>query len=108
MNRVTRISGTGFPHSPRRPKVTADKAHASTNDKPKLVDPPLRRATDRRVPYRQGPTAPFLTQYVDQHWHWPRDPNARVRARQTAASAYGATDGLDTEAPMPPAITRKA
>jgi len=99
MTRITRISGTGFPHSSARPKAAAKEKCASGSDEPKIVNPPQRRATDRRMPNRQGPTAAFLTQYVDQHWQWPRDQNARVRARQNAAGAYRTTNDLHTAVP---------
>ena len=108
MTRITRISGTGFPHNPHRPRAQAGETRAETTEKPKLVDPPQRRSTDRRVPNRQGPTAAFLTQYVDQHWEWPRNPGARVRARQRAAKAYGASTELDGETSPVAAIMRKA
>jgi len=99
MTRITRISGTGFPHSPARPKAAAEETRASSTEDAKVINPPQRRATDRRMPNRQGPTAAFLTQYVDQHWQWPRDQNARVRARQNAAGAYRSTGDLDTVLP---------
>lgn len=108
MTRITRISGTGFPHNPGRPKPKVEETRASETERPKLLDPPQRRATDRRVHNRQGPTAPFLAQYVDQHWQWPRDADARVRARKNAASAYDATTDLDGPAPTANAIARKA
>jgi len=108
MTRITRITGTGFFHKPTRPKAKAEETRASETEKPKLVDPPQRRATDRRLHNRQGPTAPFLAQYVDQHWHWPRDASARVRARQNAASAYSSANTLDTATPSARVLTRKA
>ena len=108
MTRITRITGTGFYHKPARPKAKAEETHANETEKPKLVDPPQRRATDQRIHNRQAPTAPFLAQYVDQHWQWPRDANARVRARQNAASAYGSANKLDTATPSARVLTRKA
>ena len=47
-----------------------------------------RPATGLRV------SAPFLAQYVDQHWPWPRDPVRKTVLRQRAASAYLDADGL--------------
>ena len=38
--------------------------------------------------------APFLAQYVDQHWPWPRDPARKDTLRQRAAAAYLQADGL--------------
>jgi len=108
MTRITRITGTSFPHNPGRPKAKAGETRASETERPKLVDPPQRRATDRRIHNRQGPTAAFLAQYVDQHWQWPRDANARVRARQNAASAYGSANKLDAPTSSPRVTTRKA
>ena len=39
-------------------------------------------------------STPFLAQYVDQHWHWPRDPARKEGIRQRAAAAYLQADEL--------------
>lgn len=36
----------------------------------------------------------FLTQYVDQHYPWPRNPGRKQRQRHRAARAYVEAEGL--------------
>ncbi|MDO8288198.1 MAG: hypothetical protein Q7T44_03165 [Parvibaculum sp.] len=40
------------------------------------------------------PAAGFLTQYIDQHFRWPRAPHRKDRQRQRATSAYLNADML--------------
>lgn len=66
----------------------------------RLAPAPLDRDTGTRGTSGQKPvqglrvSAPFLAQYVDQHWPWPRDASRKAVMRQRAASAYLEADCL--------------
>jgi len=92
MTRIVPISGSAFPHQASRPKKKSPADTKPRAEETRVVDHGGRPATSRRISARPGPTAPFLAQYVDQHWPWPRNPVARVQARQDAARAYTTTD----------------
>ncbi len=72
-----------------------------------IVEPTYQAATCRHVRNRPGPSAPFLTQYVDQHWHWPRNPQARLDAREAAAFAYNTTDAAPLDNHRGAALNRQ-
>lgn len=40
------------------------------------------------------PAAPFLAQYLDQHWNWPRSSARKEERRRRATSAYIEADML--------------
>lgn len=93
MSKIERISGAG----PRLPA----RAERQRRDGPRRLAPaPLdlsaaERGTSGRSPETGRRTAaPFLAQYVDQHWPWPRDAARKAVLRQRATSAYLEADGL--------------
>lgn len=92
MTRIVRISQAAFPHRTVRSKIDQRPQSEPAATQIQIIDPDYRATTRRHMSGRQGPSATFLAQYVDQHWPWPRDPQARVRARTVAAAAYGAMD----------------
>lgn len=59
------------------------------------VEPPWERR--REAPLRLGPWTPFLAQYVDQLWPWPRDKHGTTSKHATADRAYGAAEMLIEE-----------
>jgi|GEM_PF-3238647 len=88
MSRIVRISHPVFPKLPVRTKPEQAEEAAPASHDIKIVDPDHQARSRRRISARPGPSSAFLAQYVDQHWPWPRDADARVRARVTAVSAY--------------------
>lgn len=107
MNRISRISNTAFPALPVRRNEKARATDEPATEPVRIIDPAHQTTTRRHIPARPGPAAPFLAQYVNQHWPWPRDPEARVRARRNAACAYGTTDALPLRAHNGRDIDRK-
>ena len=94
MSRIARISHPVFPKLPVRTKSEQAEEAAPASRDIKIINPEHQTQTRRRAPARAGPSSTFLAQYVDQHWSWPRDADARVRARVTAASAYRKTNDI--------------
>lgn len=94
MSRIVRISQPTFPHLPVRSKPAQAEDVKSAAEEIQLVNPEPQAPVGRRIPARQGPSAPFLAQYVDQHWPWPRDAKARLRTRAHGAQAYAQTNEL--------------
>jgi len=90
MTRIVRISPTVFPKGPVRSKTDPRVEDKPASTQLRVIDPTYQTTTHRHIGARPGPNVEFLAQYVDQHWPWPRDPEARVRARSAAASAYDA------------------
>ena len=94
MTKIDRISGAGA----RLPA----RAERQRQERPRRLAPaPLdpgaaQRGTsgDRPEAGRRGAAAPFLAQYVDQHWPWPRDAARKAVLRQRATSAYLEADSL--------------
>lgn len=94
MSRIVRISHPVFPKLPVRAKPEQAPEAAPASRDIKIINPEHQTQIRRRAPARAGPSSAFLAQYVDQHWSWPRDPEARVRARVSAASAYSETKDI--------------
>ncbi len=94
MSKVERISGAG-------PRLPARTERQRTDGPRRLAPAPLdlnaaERGTSGHRPEagRRGAAAPFLAQYVDQHWPWPRDAARKAVLRQRATSAYLEADSL--------------
>ncbi|MCE9648590.1 MAG: hypothetical protein K8R18_03095 [Parvibaculum sp.] len=68
-------AAAGTPEAERRPAAARTEASART-----IVN--------------ARPQAGFLTQYVDQHFPWPRAPLRKERQRQRATRAYIVADML--------------
>ncbi|PCJ69744.1 MAG: hypothetical protein COA62_09530 [Rhodobiaceae bacterium] len=90
MTRIVRISPSVFPKRPVRSRADQRAEGKPASTQLQVIDPAYQATGRRHISARQGPNTEFLAQYVDQHWPWPRDPEARVRARGAAASAYDA------------------
>ena len=100
MSRVTPIKTVYLPPRPAaRPRAQESATEGSEDTR--AIIPLQQPATQRRVSARPGPSTPFLTQYVDQHWPWPRNAEARVQARGKAAAAYRETDDAYEQALAP-------
>ncbi|MGX1198420.1 hypothetical protein [Parvibaculum sp. MBR-TMA-1.3b-4.2] len=94
MSKVERISGAD-------PRLPARAERQRSDGTRRLAPAPLdlnaeARGTSGRHPEagRRAAAAPFLAQYVDQHWPWPRDAARKAVLRQRATSAYLEADGL--------------
>ncbi|MEQ9517875.1 MAG: hypothetical protein RLN89_00405 [Parvibaculum sp.] len=106
MTRIVPISGSAFPHQASRPAKKSPADDKPRAEETRVINPNAHTAANRRISARSGPTTPFLAQYVDQHWPWPRNPVARVQARQDAARAYANTDKRDDK-PASGAVTNR-
>tara|TARA_R110000868_G_scaffold33623_3_gene121948 strand:+ start:202 stop:537 length:336 start_codon:yes stop_codon:yes gene_type:complete len=94
MTGIRRIGSTDLTlSSPARDKRTNAPAAAS---KEVTVTAPQPRASAglRLEQPHYRPAANFLTQYIDQHFRWPRAPHRKDRQRQRATSAYLTADML--------------
>lgn len=91
MNRVTPIKTVYLPPRPAA-RARAREDAVEKGEDTRTIVPVQQAATRRRIAARPGPSTPFLTQYVDQHWPWPRNAEARVQARGKAAAAYRETE----------------
>lgn len=105
MTRIVPISGSAFPHPASRPRKENPAAEKAGATETRAVTTTGSATATRRISAHPGPTASFLAQYVDQHWPWPRDPAARIRARQTAAKAYAETEAREQKPARP--LTQK-
>lgn len=94
MSRIVRITQSTFPHLPVRSNADQAEDVKTATQEIQVINPEAQAPVGRCIPARQGPSAPFLAQYVDQHWPWPRDAKARLRTRVHGAQAYAQTNEL--------------
>jgi len=107
MSRIVRISHPVFPKLPVRTKAEQAEETVPASHDIKIINPGHQARSRRRIPARPGPSSAFLAQYVDQHWPWPRDADARVRARVTAASAYDEANDIPLSEDRGSCLNRK-
>ncbi|MDO8420997.1 MAG: hypothetical protein Q7S99_02440 [Parvibaculum sp.] len=95
MTSIRRIGSTDLTlSSPTRDKRTAAPAAALSKEIVVTVNPPRASAGLRLEQPHYRPAASFLTQYIDQHFRWPRAPHRKERQRQRATGAYLTADML--------------
>tara|TARA_R110002124_G_scaffold5415_4_gene34672 strand:+ start:1141 stop:1476 length:336 start_codon:yes stop_codon:yes gene_type:complete len=94
MTSIRRIGSTDLTlSSPSRDKRT-DASAPSSKDVVVTVAQPRASAGLRLEQPHYRPAANFLTQYIDQHFRWPRAPHRKERQRQRATGAYLTADML--------------